>query len=258
MMVIMKDKCAICEKPLSVFNRKKLADGNACVSCAVYKANYSGDDLRTLNARTIEQVKNRIKRVEENFGALAGFVATKKVGNFLFLDENKRQWLVPGSFGGTKKSWVFTFSDIKEFELLENGGSVSSGGLGRAVAGGILLGGVGAVVGGLSGGRSSVVNNLQIKITTKDIDRPATYIKFISGGASYKTNSFTYRQLFKKAQDVMSTLSVIVNGEQELATAEKSAVSNDAVKELREYKQLLDEGIITQVEFDTKKKMLLK
>jgi hypothetical protein len=253
----MKDKCAICEKSLNVFNRKKLADGYICLDCT-NKAKYSGDDLRTLSAIPVERTKNRIKRVEENTNTLAGFTATKKVGNFLTLDENKKQWLIPGKFGGTKKSWVFNFSDIKEFELLENGGSVGSGGLGRAVAGGILLGGVGAVVGGLSGGRSSVVNNLQVKITTKDIDRPAVYIKLISGGASFKTNSFTYKQLFKKAQDVMSTLSVIVDGEKELTADSNKTITNDRIKELREYKQLLDDGIITDSEFETKKKQLLR
>ena len=254
----MKDKCAICEKALNIFNRKKLADGYICVNCGVNKAKYSGDDLRTLSARTVKQTKNRIKRVEENANTLASFIATKKVGNFLSLDENKKQWLIPGSFGGIKKSWVFNFSDIKEFELLENGGSVGSGGLGRAVAGGILLGGVGAIVGGLSGGRSSVVNNLQIKITTKDIDRPAVYIKLISGSASFKTNSFTYKQLFKKAQDVMSTLSVIANGEKELIVDSNKTITDNIVKKLREYKQLLDDDIITDSEFETKKKELLR
>lgn len=254
----MKDNCAVCERPLSIFNRKKLADGFICVDCAVVKAKYSSEDLRTLGAQTMEQTRRRIKRVEENADTLIGFVPTKKIGNLLFLDENKKHWLIPGTFGGTKKSWVFNFSDIKEFELLENGGSVSSGGLGRAVAGGILLGGVGAVVGGLSAGRSSVVNNLQVKITTKDIDRPAVYIDLIKG-TSFKTNSTTYKLLFKKAQDIMSTLSVIVNGEQELtsATATKTNNSSDKVAEIREYKQLLDEGIITKAEFEAKKKELL-
>jgi len=254
----MKNKCAICEKDLNVFNRKKISDGYVCVNCGVNKSKLSGDELRTLSSRTISQVKDRIKRVEDNADRRVSFVATKKIGNYLYLDENKKRWLVPGSLGSIKKAWIFDFSDIIEFELLENGGSVSSGGIGRAVVGGILLGGVGAVVGGLSGGRSSVVNNLQVKITTKDMDNPAIYINFITGGASYKTRDFIYKQLFKKAQNIMSTLSVIVDSEHVITveTIPASRSSNN-ISELREYKQLLDEGIITEDEFNIKKKDLL-
>ena len=41
------------------------------------------------------------------------------------------------------------------------------------------------------------------------------------------------------------------------ATAETSSQNNDNIAKLREYKQLLDDGIITPEEFETKKKELL-
>ncbi|EPZ54444.1 hypothetical protein H477_3583 [[Clostridium] sordellii ATCC 9714] len=46
---------------------------------------------------------------------------------------------------------MYNYKDIIEFELLEDGESITKGGLGRAVAGGVLLGGVGAIVGGVTG-----------------------------------------------------------------------------------------------------------
>lgn len=43
---------------------------------------------------------------------------------------------------------IYSHSDVIEYELLENGETVTKGGIGRALAEGVLFGGVGAVVGG--------------------------------------------------------------------------------------------------------------
>lgn len=54
-------------------------------------------------------------------------------------------------FGGKKNPKIYKYSDIVDYELLEDGESITKGGLGRAVVGGALFGGVGAVVGGVTG-----------------------------------------------------------------------------------------------------------
>lgn len=253
----MKKNCGICKAEVNLFTRTKVADGYICNNC-LQKTGYGVSDLKSIGSGSIKAAERRIQRKTLNESRLANFNVTKKIGKFLFIDEEKKQWLVPTGILGVKtnKSWVYSFSDIREFELLENGNSISSGGLGRALAGGILFGGVGAVVGGVTGKKksTSTVTSMQIKITTADMDAPSVYINFITGGTSYKTNSFVYRDFAKSAQEVLSTLSVIVNGED----GSKHVVSgNDDISELREYKKLLDEGIITKSEFDKKKQTIL-
>lgn len=253
----MKKNCGICKADINLFTRTKVADGYICNNC-LQKTGYGTNDFKSIGSGSIEAAERRIQRKTLNDSRLASFNATKKVGKFLFIDEEKKQWLVPtGILGGkTNKSWVYSFSDIREFELLENGNSVSSGGLGRAVAGGILFGGVGAVVGGVTGKKKNVstVTSMQIKITTADMDTPAVYINFITGGTSYKTNSFVYRDFAKSAQEILSTLSVIVNSKD---GSKQAASGAGNISELREYKKLLDEGIITKAEFDKKKQSIL-
>lgn len=252
----MKNNCGICNRDIGILTRHKVADGFICNNCLI-DAKYATSDLGKLKTKTIKDVVRDIARKNANLALLDSFDPTKKIGRFIYFDEPKKQWILPkGMFGSIKNSWVYSFSDIREYELLENGGSVSSGGLGRALVGGVLFGGIGAVVGGVTGKKRGVstVTSMQVKITTNDMNNPAVYIDFIKGGASFKTNSMTYRAFFKNAQDVMSTLSVIANGEKQLDIID---ASGSPIAQLREYKQLLDDSIITQAEFDKKKQELL-
>lgn len=109
----------------------------------------------------------------------------------------------------SKKDKYLWFSDIIGFELYEDDSQISQGGLGSAVAGGLLLGGVGAIVGGVTGKRTSkrVVESMIITITTNDIDDSIVMIPLIS--ISTKTSSAVYKDAFNKAQSIMSVLNAI-------------------------------------------------
>lgn len=87
---------------------------------------------------------------------LFSFNATKRIGTHMEIDETQMKWLIPdGLFGGKKNPEIYNYSDIVDFELLEDGEFIVKGRLGRAVVGGVLFGGIGAVVGGVTGGKKS-------------------------------------------------------------------------------------------------------
>ena len=83
---------------------------------------------------------------------------------------------------------LFSYDQIVSFELLENGESVASGGIGRAALGGMLFGGVGAIVGASTRSYKSVCEELKVKVTVKDYkeprpdDAPKRDIKFDENG----------------------------------------------------------------------------
>lgn len=248
----LKVTCSICNKEIGL-NRYQIANkGWICKEC--FKD--CGFNLATpIKKMTIEDIHKAMSIRNEKKKELEKFKATKIIGKFE-IDDNQKKWIINNKGLLTKNiiPKIFNYSDIVDFELLEDGESIAKGGLGRAVAGGILFGGVGAIVGGVTGGKKSkpICTNLKIKITLNDINNPAIYVDFIN--TSTKKSSFIYKTEFDLAQKCLSTLQLIVNGNQE--AIKETPIGSDA-DEILKFKNLLDQGIITQEEFEAKKKQLL-
>lgn len=110
-----------------------------------------------------------------------------------------------------EKGTVYQYEDIVDFELLEDGTSVVKGGLGRAVVGGFMFGGVGAVVGGITAGKRAhqKCTNLCIKITVSSMVSPVVYISLIStetakDSGTYKRHIRMHRRSFLLLQVICS------------------------------------------------------
>lgn len=187
------------------------------------------------------------------------FVPTTAVSNYFAVNEETRQWAVArGIVPSFRKAVPYSYDDIVDYELLEDGTSITKGGLGNAVVGGVLFGSVGAMVGGMTGTRktSSKCTNLMIKITVNNVSEPVEYIKLISSPTDKR--SAAYKKAFFNAQQILSMLQVICSQctddveENKVETSEPSVID-----EIRKYKELWDEGIITDEEFRAKKAQLL-
>ena len=137
---------------------------------------------------------------------------------------------------------------------------VETRGVGKLIkfVGGALFGGIGAVVGGLTGGKKvkEVVKSLKVKIVLDNKIVPAEYIELLT--TEFKKDGFVYRVAKQQAEDIVAILASIV-AENEKNQGNNSNVQNinDPITEVKRYKELLDNGIITQEEFEKKKKELL-
>lgn len=258
-----KSFCSICGNDAGVFNFTTVNKEKVCSKCF---QNAGNTNIRNL---TIEQVKEKMLsrghdsdkiKAENEQKALEkqNFNTTKKVSIYFEIDEQNKKWRILGSLGGSKNSVIYNFSDIVDYELLEDGSSITKGGVGRALVGEALFGGVGAIVGGITGRKNqSMCNLLQIKITLNNMTNPAVFIKFI--GLPTKKDSLTYKSNFKVAQECLSILQLICKSiEDEKGISYPKEVSTiSSADEILKFKQLLDSGIVTQEEFDVKKKQLL-
>ena len=250
-------ECSVCGKEIKILSYK-FSDGVICGDC-LKQTDYTIET--PLKKITIESVKQNIAVQNDNRAALTTFKPTKVIGGYIQFDEPKKQWLVPDGFGGKiKNPKIYKFEDIVEYELLEDGDSITKGGLGGAIAGGLLLGGVGAIVGGVAGKRKSktVINSLVVKITVNNFQNPAVFINLIQ--TSTKSNSFIYKSAYQAAQQIMSTLVLIQNqiqSDKQRTKVGEPKQSVSAADEILKYKQLLDLGVISKEEFELKKKQLL-
>ena len=150
---------------------------------------------------------------------------------------------------------IYRYEQIVNFELLENDGVVRSGGLTNAVIGGALFGGIGAIAGAAATSSQTNCNSLKIKITLKNSAEPAVFLTFIRTATS--KSSSTYNNLLTKAQEVLSVLENIYDSINPKVVENVAQPTGDNFSKIRELKSLLDDGIITQEEFDAKKKELL-
>lgn len=106
---------------------------------------------------------------------------------------------------------IFNFEDIIDCELLENNSTVTSTkSLGKAIAGGVLAGGVGAIIGGVTGKKvaNGICNKLDIKITINDLKKPCIYAHLIQ--KPIKQKSSEYKRAYKQAQDILSLMQVVI------------------------------------------------
>ena len=150
------------------------------------------------------------------------FHASQQFGKLLRIDEAAKMIEIPSSAisqsrairqalqKGKITDTYIKFSDLISVELIENGSSVTSGGLGSALTGAALFGGAGMVTGGVVGKRktSGVCESLQIKLTVNDLNNPAVFIDVIGSRSSKK--SMKYQSDFELAQQVVSALNVII------------------------------------------------
>ena len=156
---------------------------------------------------------------------------------------------------------VFEFNELLSYELIEDDSQVTKRGLGLAAAGGVLFGGVGAIVGGVTGKRKTkkVVESLYLKIDLNDIDFPCVMIPYIT--KSTKTKSNDYVKAFNESQETISCLNIILKQLESASVNESTSASqapeSDPMDQIKKLKELLDLGAITQEEFDAKKKELL-
>lgn len=153
------------------------------------------------------------------------------------------------------------YSEIVDYEIHQNGSSVSRGSinLARGAGMGLATGGLGLIVGLATGGKKKtkeVSEKIEIFIKTNDPNNP-TYT-LVTSAKKLKTDSKQYQQDYKDTQDIAATLDRIIRmNEERQAEQPQQDSSSDSLEEIAKLKQLLDMDAITQDEFDAKKKQLL-
>ena len=153
------------------------------------------------------------------------------------------------------------YSEIVDYEIHQNGSSVSRGSinLARGAGMGLATGGLGLIVGLATGGKKKtkeVSEKIEIFIKTNDPNNP-TYT-LVTSAKKLKTDSKQYQQDYKDTQDIAAALDRIIRmNEERQAEQQQQDSSSDSLEEIAKLKQLLDMDAITQDEFDAKKKQLL-
>ena len=252
----MAKECLVCGKSMGAFTSKiAVSDGHVCYDCWVKAGmGITPSAFMTGEQYTGKLISQIIDTKERNKELLKRFSPTRKV-EMLSFDDDLQVFVITKS---KKNKDAYYYSQIVDYELLEDGETITKGGLGRAVAGGVLFGGIGAIVGGVTGSKKTkgVCQSLQIKITFRNSPKQTEYLQFLS--AETKKNSIVYKAAYQSAQNTISAIQVAADMVDNTSNADITSrqIMSEA-DEIIKFKKLLDDGIITQEEFEAKKRQLL-
>lgn len=188
---------------------------------------------------------------------------TKTDYGIIGVDESKKQLVIVNSELSVQKWVSIPFKDILSCEMVVDGQSVFKKStvrtVGGAVLGGVLAGGAGAIVGGLSGSykENKEIKRVDIRIVSKSTSNNMHYITFFSDG----TNKIYLNSRMEEAEAWKNTISVIIDKnekevKEEQPKLEQVSTSNIA-DELGKLANLKAQGILTEEEFQKQKEKLL-
>lgn len=199
-------------------------------------------------------------------------INTREIGNYLFLMDDFFKVLV---LVGPGYHEIFNYSDIIEVSYEENGSQLYTKSAGRtiggAIVGGVLMGGAGAVVGGLSGAskQNKEIKNMDIKILLRSTSRTSCVLHFKDVDRVLKTKEEADRKLYEtyvqNANQAKDVLSVIIDDAkqasapiaQPITQSVVAPASSSVADELAKLAKLKADGILTDEEFRVQKSKLL-
>lgn len=218
------------------------------------------EDMNSLikNLNTIENfIKTKIFYYENSLKAIA-------------IDNNTNKLAFITKSGHT----IIDYKDILSSEIVEDDNCITKTArgsqIGGALLGGLVLGGAGAIVGGLSGKKYNVskVKNIDLLIVVNNVNNPVRKINFLDISKTddedgFDKNSEIYKDSSKLAKEWHSVIEIIINQTDKEDGKKEEPINSDMKNnlsisdELRKLKSLLDDNLLTEEEFKIQKANLL-
>lgn len=220
----MAKQCSECGKKIGIFsNGGTTSKGALCNKC-----------FKNLK----KEIKDEIKKVKKNNNV--------QLFSDVYFNNNTKQIL----YARMGMAGKYSYSDIISYTPVNEGhGSIKKHTITRTVTGGLIAGGIGAAIGASTGGKQyQYVDKLGVTISFND----GNTLPILLITTETKKSSFTSNVLYRVFDKLCSLLDSIITLNQNV----NSNPSSD-INDLKHLKQLADEGVITQEEFEAKKKQIL-
>lgn len=237
---------------------------------------------------SLDSLRNKVLRVKNNNGNIAleeccindelrkmnvmvrpSTPTVKAFNDYAFVTDDVNEFVAVVT---PSKIHVLRYSDIVSISYEENGSDVFNKSLGGAVVGGLLFGGVGAIVGGntAKAKQNKEVRNMTVKILLKSTSKSSIILKIYEvgkDGAVLETKKdadrIHYEGLMKEVTGIKDIFSIIIDiVDKNLETKKSTPViqslsSTSVADELTKLAKLKESGILSEEEFNAQKSKLL-
>ncbi|MGL4790066.1 MAG: hypothetical protein ACRCW1_01550 [Anaerotignaceae bacterium] len=182
----MAKTCDLCKKETG-WRSFRCVDGVLCKDCYSLVSNQF---TSTITSCTLEELK---KRYEKNVASIPlgsdGFSVTKKIGQYLLIDEQRKKFCIPSNKYITKRVLrpeIYQYSQLEGYQLLSEPNFPAE------------------QLATLAGKQQEcvVINRLLIKLRLKDVGIK----EIIIIPSPVRTTSFAFRRSYKFAKEIMKEL----------------------------------------------------
>ncbi len=266
--------CAICGKEMPWRSLKTYLENHEviCEDCAAEAGLRAGISYSDIDI-SAKDIKFKISKDREYKEFVNRESVKKYCQDHLMIDEKNNELLIGRCEYGTALFYKAKLNNILDIKYYDDNQTVeiqtqtASSGAGKAVVGGLLFGGLGAIAGGLMGRQDAhystktTITKCGIQITYENGEMDElNVLLYVFMKDSISPNSETLRQ----AQSLITAMCEVLLPYTKKWKEKQEAEKNDArstttnnVEALVKAAELLDKGLLSQQEFDALKKKTL-
>lgn len=252
-------KCVLCDKNMNFFNGKIiLKDGYVCNKCWNSKGLSKRINYMTESRNySSSQIRDMVRTINNSSVNTSAFKTNTLISDLIQLDDETQTVQIITKTGFNSAKEYIKYDQIVSFELIEDGETITKGGLGGAIVGGAVFGMGGAIVGSVIAPKKTkpVCDSLEIRIAVKDYYTKAIFVKYIE--TPTKSTSAIYKEMYDKARKAIAELQVAISMVEEKKETTESAGDASLADELERLQSLYEKGILSDEEFNQAKKKIL-
>lgn len=244
----MAKKCVVCNGKADWGGFKISEKRPICKNCLKEAGYGKMPTIVFIESLSVDDVKKDIENQKS-------FKVTREAEHLQVDEEHGTFRLVNKGSKNFDREFVYNFKDLKSYELTTDSTTVTKGGMTFGNTGGIFK----LHTTAYNTGRDSKekVESIEIFVrVNKEHDpknRKWRTIKVWKNKAGLKKTDKLYKTFMDQAKDDLTLFDFIKDS----INKENEEISVDPVNEVKKYKSLVDEGIITEEEFAAKKEQLL-
>lgn len=132
--------------------------------------------------------------------------------SFMISKDRKRLAVLYNGAEKIEHPKILDIDKLKECQVLQDGSTIIKNAIGRAVVGGVIAGGTGAIIGTNSGKQINQVESIELRFLTKDLHNPIIRIPI------YQRNEFlevNIKFLIESCEELIATLNMLINEDYE-------------------------------------------
>lgn len=264
------DGCVVCGKKISLFSKYGICrTGRLCIDCnsKIEASPFPVHDLVAEDARNVVDTANRVQEIVSNIEK-SDYIG-HKLEYLAVFDDTSRVVYLPHKMASEvidQGFWAFPYDDLVSAHLVRDEAPIPTNSMENALMGSYLFGTSGAIIGALAGGDKSAYGAKNEMISVNVRVRNFLYTDFIieilsvtanRSDSAIKGRLADAAELIRRINSIAGYSDPEDHPNEPVKVEVVSSFPNDSYEDLRQLKSLLDDGIITEEDFNAKKAEIL-